>query len=179
MIQNFHIYFTWMKQSKNIRNWFSFKVKGTYSYCVHKIDISSIISYIKWCKLHIKNTFRGSSKEKYVGWTWWTHDGLVSDVDAIFQGSTKVLNSQEIICILFNNPNCGQLTKIKNANLHEHKIHFTWTPTKPISKDIQIGSNSFHTITKTKFPIQLDATCTIHRSQGLTLDYLTFDPTNI
>jgi hypothetical protein len=25
----------------------------------------------------------------------------------------------------------------------------------------------------------LAATCTIHRSQGLTFDYLTFDPTNI
>jgi hypothetical protein len=51
--------------------------------------------------------------------------------------------------------------------------------TKPISKDIQIASNSFHTITKRKFPIQLVATCIIHRSQGLTLDYITFDPTNI
>jgi hypothetical protein len=103
----------------------------------------------------------------------------VNGVDGIFQGSIKVLNSQKVICILFNNPECGQLTRMKNENLHEHKIHFTWTPTKPIFKDIQIGSNSFHTITKTKFPIQLAATCTIYRSQGLTLHYLTFDPTNI
>jgi hypothetical protein len=160
-------------------NWLSFKMKGMYSYCVHKIHISSIISNIQWHKLHIKIAFKGSCKEKYVDWTGWTHDVLVNDVDGIFQRSIKVLNSQEVICILFNNPKCGQFTRIKSANLHEHKIHSTWTPTKLIYKDIQIGSNSFHTITKPKFPIQLAAPCTIHRSQGLTFDYLTFDPTNI
>jgi hypothetical protein len=47
------------------------------------------------------------------------------------------------------------------------------------SKDIQIDSNSFHIITRTQFPIQLDATHTIHQTQRLTLDYLTFDPTNV
>jgi hypothetical protein len=30
-----------------------------------------------------------------------------------------------------------------------------------------------------QFPIQLVATCTIHQTQGLTLDYLAFDPTNV
>jgi hypothetical protein len=48
-----------------------------------------------------------------------------------------------------------------------------------MSKDIQIGSNSSHIITTTQFPIQLDAACTIHQTQGLSLDYLTFDPTNV
>jgi hypothetical protein len=38
-----------------------------------------------------------------------THDGLVNGVDGIFQGSTKIFNSQEVIWILFNNPKCGQL----------------------------------------------------------------------
>jgi len=75
-----------------------------------------------------------------------THDGLV-----MFQGSTKVFNSQEVIWILFNNPKCGQLTKLKNAHLYEHEIHPTWTPIEPISKDIQIGSNSFHIITRKQF----------------------------
>jgi hypothetical protein len=62
-----------------------------------------------------------------------THDGLVNGVDGIFQGSTKVFNSQEVIWILFNNP-CGQLTRIKNAHLYEHEIHATWTPIEPLSK---------------------------------------------
>jgi hypothetical protein len=42
-----------------------------------------------------------------------TLDGFVNDVDGTFQGSTKVLNSHEVLWILFNNPKCGQLTRIK------------------------------------------------------------------
>ncbi len=68
----------------------------------------------------------------------------------------------------------GQLTRIKNANFYEHKIHLTWTPIEPISKDIQIGSNSTHIITRMQFPIQLATTRTIYRTQGLTFDHLAF-----
>ncbi len=107
------------------------------------------------------------------------HDGLVNGVDGIFERSTKVFNLEEVIWILFNNPKCGQLTRIKNAHLYEHEIHPTWTPIKLISKDIQIGSNSFHIITRTQFPIQLVAKHIIHRAQRLTLDYFAFDPTNV
>jgi hypothetical protein len=91
-----------------------------------------------------------------------THDSLINGADGIFQGSTKVLNSQKVIWVLFNNPKCDQLTRIKNAHLYEDEMHPTWTLINPISKDIQIGSNSFHIITKTQFPIQLVATCIIH-----------------
>jgi hypothetical protein len=89
------------------------------------------------------------------------HDGLQSGVDGIFWGSTRSLNSQEIIWILFNNPKCGQFTKIKNAHLYEYEIHSTWIPIKSITKDIQIGSNSSH-INTTQFLIQLATTHTIH-----------------
>jgi hypothetical protein len=93
--------------------------------------------------------------------------------------TTKIFNSQEVIWILVNSPKCGQLARINNAHLYEHEIHPTWTPIEPISKDIQIGSNSFHIITRTQFPIQLATTHTIHQAQGLTLDYLTFDPIKV
>jgi len=83
-----------------------------------------------------------------------THDGLVNGVDGIVQVSTKIFNSQEVMCILFNNPKCRQLTRIKNAHLYEHEMHPTWTPIEPISKDIQISSNFFHIITRTQIPIQ-------------------------
>jgi hypothetical protein len=85
-----------------------------------------------------------------------THNDRVNGVDGIFQGSTKVFNSQEVIWILFNNPKCGQLTKIRNAHLYEHEIHPPWTLIKPISKKIQIGFIFFHIVTKTQFPIQID-----------------------
>jgi hypothetical protein len=85
-------------------------------------------------------------------------DGLVNGVDGIFQVSTNVLNSQEVIWILLNNPKHDKLTRINNAHLYEHEIHPAWTLVKPISKDIQIGSNSFHIIIKTQFPIQLATT---------------------
>jgi len=81
--------------------------------------------------------------------------------------------------ILFINPKCGQLTKIKNAHLYEHEIHLTWTPIEPISKDIQTGSNSPHIITRTQFPIQVVVASIVHQAQGFTLDYLTFDPNNV
>jgi hypothetical protein len=108
-----------------------------------------------------------------------THDGLVNGVDGIFERSTKVFNLEEVIWILFNNPKCGQLTRIKNAHLYEHEIHPTWTLIEPISKDIQTGPNYSHVITRTRLPIQLATTCTIHRAKGITFDYLTFDPTNV
>jgi hypothetical protein len=108
-----------------------------------------------------------------------THDGLVNGVDGIFQTSSKLLNSQQVIWILFNNLKSGQLTRIKNAHFYEHKMYPTWTSIEPISKDIQIGSNSTHIITKIQFPIQLTATCTIHQAQGLTLDHLAFDPNGV
>ncbi len=108
-----------------------------------------------------------------------THDGFINGANGIFQGSTKVFNSQKVIWILYNNPKCGQFRRINNAHLYEHEIHPTWTLVEPISKDIPIGSNSFHIIIITQFPIQLVAARTIHRTLGWTLDYLSIDPTNV
>ncbi len=39
--------------------------------------------------------------------------------------------------------------------------------------------NFFSHCNKTQFPIQLAGARPIHRIQGLTLDYLAFDPTNV
>jgi hypothetical protein len=80
----------------------------------------------------------------------------INDIHGIFQGSPILLNSQEIILILFNSPKYGQFIKTKNAHLYEHEIHPTWTSTKPISKNIQIGSNSSHIITNMQFSIQFN-----------------------
>jgi hypothetical protein len=99
-------------------------------------------------------TFKGSSKENILVElcveNYAMHDGLVNGANGIFQGSIEVFNSQEVIWILFNNPKCGQLTRIKNAHSYEHEIHPTSTLIEPISKDIQIDSKSSHIITRTQ-----------------------------
>jgi hypothetical protein len=91
MIENFHIYFTRMKQNKNIMDQLSFKMNGMYSYHVHKSTswcMSSIVLITNKCKLHNRIALRGSSKEKYVGWVlcWklWTLDGFVNGANGIF-----------------------------------------------------------------------------------------------
>jgi hypothetical protein len=35
-----------------------------------------------------------------------THDSLVNGANGIFQGSNKVLNSQKVVWVLFNDPKC-------------------------------------------------------------------------
>jgi hypothetical protein len=63
--------------------------------------------------------------------------------------------------------------------LYTTHIHETWTLIQPISKGIQVEANSSHLIVHTQYPIQLATTRTIHQSQSLTLDFLTFDPNGI
>jgi hypothetical protein len=91
-----------------------------------------------------------------------THDDLVNGINGIFQTSSKLVYSQEVIWILFNNLKNGQLTR--TTHFYEHKIHATWTPIEPMFKDIQISSNSTHTIIRMQFPIQSVATHTIHQA---------------
>jgi hypothetical protein len=81
---------------------------------------------------------------------------------------------------LFPNPKTGMLIKEKITHLYINNIQPNWrVKVKPIIKNIRIGKNQVHIITKFQFPIQLVITRTIHRSQGLSLDELAFDPTNL
>jgi hypothetical protein len=75
--------------------------------------------------LHSKDQVKKNILVELCAGNYATHDGLVNGVDGIFQGSTKIFNSQEVIWILFNNLKCGQLTRVKNAHLYEHEIHPT------------------------------------------------------
>jgi hypothetical protein len=132
--------------------------------CPQSFQLQNDANFI--ARLHLKVQVKENMLVQLCARNYATHDGLVNGVDKIFQVSTKVFNSQEVIWILFNNLKCGQFIRIKNAHLYEHELHPTWTPIEPISKDIQIGSNSFHIITRTQFSIQLVVTCIIHQTQG-------------
>jgi len=60
---------------------------------------------------------------KLYGGNYSTHYVLVNGVDEIFQASSKLINSQEVIWILFNN--------FKVVNWKEQKMH-TFMKTKYI-----------------------------------------------
>jgi hypothetical protein len=100
--------------------------------------------------------------ELYAG-NYVTYDGLVNGANGIFQGSTKVFNSQEIIWILFNNPKCGQLTRTKNAHLYEHEIHSYMDTNRTHIQRYSNWFKFFYIIIRTQFPIQLAAAHTIHQ----------------
>jgi hypothetical protein len=55
----------------------------------------------------------------------------------------------------------------------------TWRSIQPISKEIQVRANSSHLIMRIQYPIQSTIAHTTHRFQGLTLDFLAFDPSGI
>jgi hypothetical protein len=69
-------------------------------------------------ELHSKIQVKKNMLVKLCANNYLTHDGLVNGVDGIFQTSSKLLNSQQVIWILFNNPKSDQLIKIKNAHGH-------------------------------------------------------------
>ncbi len=107
-----------------------------------------------------------------------TYDGLVNGVNGEFKTSTSYHN-KIMVWILFPNQKIGVLVREKSTQLYTNNIQTNCTPIEPIIKDIKIGKNQIHIITKIQFSIQLAIARTIHQSQGLSLDELAFDPTNI
>jgi hypothetical protein len=60
-----------------------------------------------------------------------------------------------------------------------NNIESKWTPIKSIIKDIKVGKSQSFIIKHIQFPIQFATTRTIHHFQGLSLNELVFDPTNM
>ncbi len=80
---------------------------------------------------------------------------------------------------MFQNFNIRTLTREKYNHYYNNNIESKWTPIEPIIKDIKVGKSQSFIITRFQFPIQLTTPRTIHPSQGLSLDELIFDPTNV
>ena len=101
-----------------------------------------------------------------------TNHGLVSGAEWAFKG---LGNSCEVEfhCLIHKTFFLYYVTTIKTVHLLEirmyikHEIYFLWKPIKLISKDVEVGSNFTHKITRTQFPIQLVVAHTIHQAQGL------------
>ena len=105
-------------------------------------------------------------------------DGLVNGADGTFMDST-LANNNKVVWIQFPNPAIGKKTRYEARNLYNDQTPSSWTPIQAIAKEFQIGKNSFNIVTRKQFPIQQASARTIHRSQGLTMSSLAFDPKNI
>jgi hypothetical protein len=73
---------------------------------------------------------------------------------------------------LFPNQKIGMWAREKSTHLYIDNIQPNWSWIEPIIKDIRIGKNQSHIITRIQLLIQLVATRIIHRSQGLSLNDL-------
>ena len=62
-------------------------------------------------------------------------------------------------------------------HLYTSGIEAKWTPITRICAHVE-AKNGFHLI-REQFPVQIACAWTIHRSQGLTMDRLAFDPHGI
>jgi len=107
-----------------------------------------------------------------------TFDGLVNGIDGIFKASTTY-GEKTIIWIMFQNFKIRTLIREKYNHYCDNNIESKWTPIEPIIKDIKVGKSQSFIITKIQFPIQLTTSRTIYRYQGLSLNELVFDPTNV
>jgi hypothetical protein len=73
--------------------------------CPQSFQLQNDVTFI--ARLHLEVQVKKNMLVELCVGNYVTHHGLVNGADEIFQGSTKVFNSQEIIWILFNNPKCG------------------------------------------------------------------------
>ena len=106
-------------------------------------------------------------------------NGLVNGADGLFKTSTT-FNDKSYVWIQFYNTKVGIVTRFSHSHLYKSSdIDLAWTPIESVAKEIRIGKNQSHLITRIQFPIQLAATRTIHRAQGLSLDDLVFNPCGV
>jgi hypothetical protein len=106
------------------------------------------------------------------------YDGLVNGIDGILKASTTYCDKTNI-WIMFQNSKIGTLTRENIIIITTTTLNKNGTPIEPIIKDIRVDKSQSFIIISIQFPIQLVAPKTIHHSQGLSLDELAFDPSNV
>lgn len=112
--------------------------------------------------------------ELYAG-NYNTNDGLVNGAEGIF----KFYSSNDVVWIEFSCTDIGKEQRNKYKELYETNILPSWTPILRIAKPLAMSNNKLEMTIRKQFPIQLACARTIHRTQGLTLDKLAFDPTGM
>jgi exonuclease III len=107
-----------------------------------------------------------------------SQDGLVNGADGIVKAYTKK-DKVDVLWIKFYDPHIGHSQSNKLAHLYTMDISNEWIPILRIAKPLSTTKNTSHLKIRKQFPIKLASGRTIHRSQGLTLDSVAFDPTGI
>ncbi len=106
-------------------------------------------------------------------------DGLVNGADGVFKKYTRKTKDIDIIWIDFIDATIGKEQRNTYSQLYDKDVQLTWTPILRIAKPNAIIRNKSQVTIRKQFPIQLACARTIHRTQGLTLNGLAFDPTGV
>lgn len=110
-----------------------------------------------------------------IGGNYAINDGLVNGADGIFRLYTS--GTPDIVWIEFTDTTIGSKQCQTMHHLYRIGIESKWTPIARICAHVDTRNGS-HLI-REQFLVQLACACTIHRSQGLMMDRLAFDPHGI
>jgi ATP-dependent exoDNAse (exonuclease V) alpha subunit len=107
-----------------------------------------------------------------------SQDGLVNGANGILKAYTKT-KKVDVLWIKFHDPHIGHRQANKLAYLYNSNTLRKCTPILRISKPVSTSAKMGQLKVPKRFPIKLACTCTVHRSQGLTLDSVAFDHAGI
>jgi hypothetical protein len=102
----------------------------------------------------------------------------VNGADGILKGYTKT-EKVDVLWIKFHEPHIGKRQASKLSYLYNSNNGSEWTPILQISKPISTSTKTGLLKIRKQFLIKLACARTVHRSQGLTLDNVAFQPAGI
>jgi ATP-dependent exoDNAse (exonuclease V) alpha subunit len=103
---------------------------------------------------------------------------LVNGTDGILKVYTKT-KKLDVLWIKFHEPHIGKRQESKLSCLYNSNTGSGWTTILQISKPVSTSTKTGRMKIQKQFPIKLACAGTVHRSQGLTLDNVAFQPTRI